>query len=338
ALTTLAAYPDKLQCVSWLAFYEGPVGPMFFPPNLGGERDLVINKHYRQGSCATGNCLVDYRKLAYEKEYLRNAEERKKRGEPELPGLLYFDENGNRRLDESSEFAFTFAVDVGLDKQLYPPDVTNAILRMELFENWVADWGPKKELYDKKRKIDPDSTPKSEQLKKKRLETAYKEWVAKLKENYKPDPKAKWQITSDNTVIRKELAWPATIATLQESEAFYRERDGSIFVEPVSAKYPSMLVTVVGTQIDHMQRQPDHPNIALLYNAFLANHVHWLRLNPDPVYLGTAAYMNQRNFTNNKPNNPIDASNISSVLEPEGLVPDYLVMEATTAELADRVH
>ena len=67
---------------------------------------------------------------------------------------------------------------------------------------------------------------------------------------------------------------------MAESEAYYQERDGSPFIDTVCAKYPWLLVTVFGSAIDHMQRQMDHPHISLLYNAFLADKAHWVRLNP----------------------------------------------------------
>lgn len=340
ALATLAKYPDKLRFVSWLAFYESPVGSMFFPPNLGSDRDLIVNRHYRQGSCATGACLVDYRKLAYEKDSKRDADQRKKRGEPTLPGVVYFDENHDNSWDESTEFAFSYGLDVGLEKQIYPPDVTAALQRLGVFRTWEIDPGPyaKKKDKDGKTIPDPDQDlldPKQHKEREKLRALKFKEWLAAMTEKQAVENNPDIRIT-ENALHRRVVKWPENIAKLAESEAYYDERDGSQFIDTVCAKYPWMLVTVFGSHIDHLQRQPDHPHIALLYNAFLADKAHWVRLNPDPLYIAHMATMNPLNFANNKPNAPIDASAIADQLEPEGLVPDYLFMDAAVAELADR--
>jgi hypothetical protein len=97
-----------------------------------------------------------------------------------------------------------------------------------------------------------------------------------------------------------------------------------------------MMVTVIGTYIDHLQKQPDHPHIAMQYNAWLAHKVHWVRLNPESCYPALMTIMNSENFTNNKPNATIDASTIANYLEGEGTTKDYVLVEAAIAELADR--
>jgi hypothetical protein len=266
ALVTLGKYADELKFVGWAAFYESPLGQLFWPANLGSINDLVLNRHYRQGSCATGNCLVDYRKLRWKAEGSKSPGAHKRVGEPEIEGILFFDENGNKNWEESFEFALSYATDVGLDKQIYPPQVTRALERLKVF-------GDK---------------------------------------------------------------WPNAVARLSESEAYFQERDGALYIPDVCQKLPSLLVTVLGTRLDHYQRQPDHPHIALQYNAWLANRAQWVRLNPDPLYAGQVSGMNPRNFVDNKPNAPIDASAMDIHLEPDGLVPDYVFMEACIAELADR--
>ena len=129
--------------------------------------------------------------------------------------------------------------------------------------------------------------------------------------------------------------FPPTLATLAESEKYFRDRDGSLYITDVCEKMPRLLVTVFGSRTDHLQGQADHPHIAFLYNAFLANRL-WVRLNPDPLYARQVALMNVGNFIDNKPKTSIDASAMDAQLEPEGLVPDYVFMDAVVAELADR--
>src|SRR5206468_3958890 len=65
--------------------------------------------------------------------------------------------------------------------------------------------------------------------------------------------------------------------------------------------------------------------------------VRWVRLNPDPLYVAQMARMNPGNFIDNKPNAAIDATAMDGCLEPEGVVPDYIFMDAAAAELSDRL-
>jgi hypothetical protein len=59
-------------------------------------------------------------------------------------------------------------------------------------------------------------------------------------------------------------------------------------------------------------------------------------LNADPSYVAQASGLNKGNFKNNPPKSPIDASEIATFLEPEGMTPDYAYVEACISELADR--
>jgi hypothetical protein len=132
------------------------------------------------------------------------------------------------------------------------------------------------------------------------------------------------------------IFWPDDVATLKESEAYYEERDGSLYISQVVEKFPNLLVTVIATQVDHLCNQSDHPHIALQYNAWLSSKTRWLRLNPDPLYEGASSGLNPGNFVTNLPKAPIDSSEIVASLEPEGLALDYTFGEAAVAELADR--
>src|SRR5439155_23448496 len=133
---TLGKFAEDFPFIRWAAFYEAPLGALFYPPNLGGPLDLNINKHYRDGSAATGQCLVDFRKLCWQKDGSKTPFAHKKVGEPELRGVLFFDENKNKHWKESFEYAFSYATDVGLDKQIYPPQVTAAAERLDIFESF----------------------------------------------------------------------------------------------------------------------------------------------------------------------------------------------------------
>ena len=111
-LVTLGKFGEQLPFVNWAAFYESPVGPMFYPPTLGGAQDMLTNKHYRQGTAATGQVLVDYRLLRYQNTSSKAPGAHKKVDEPELAGVAYFDENRNGVWDETSEFSLPYSTDI----------------------------------------------------------------------------------------------------------------------------------------------------------------------------------------------------------------------------------
>jgi hypothetical protein len=266
AVITLAKFADQLKFVNWLVFYETPLGSIFYPPALGSAQDLIQNRHYHQGSAATGHVLVDYRKLCWQPTGQRNPGAHKKIGQPEIPGVVFFDENGNKQWDEEIEFALPYSMDAAMNKQIYPPTVTQSLARLKVF---------------------PDG-------------------------------------------------WPKTVANVAQSEKYFQDRDGSLYINDLAKQMPNLFVCIFASVLDHLQRQPDHPHISLNYNAWLADKVRFVRLNPDPVYVGTVATMNRGTFVDNKPNASIDASTIEEFLEPEGLIPDYVYVEAAAAELADR--
>ncbi len=133
ALVTMEKYSADLGFIRWLCLYECPLGSLFFPPSLGSEHDFILNNHYRPGSAATGRCIIDFRKLAWQADAHQNPGIHKKLGEPDLPGVIYFDDNQNGKWDETIEYAFNYCLDKGLNKQIYPPDITSAMERLKIF-------------------------------------------------------------------------------------------------------------------------------------------------------------------------------------------------------------
>lgn len=265
-MTTLDKYHSDLRNVSWLAFYETPLGSMFYPPALGSAKDFVTNRHYRQGSAATGEPAVDYRRMKFQADASKTPGSHKKVGLPEIPGVVFFDENNNGVWEESIEFAVPYSSMPAWTKQIYPPQVTRALARLNVFGK----------------------------------------------------------------------TWNPQVATIEESELYFKDRDGSLHLKSVAKAMPHLMVTVFGSRLDHLQHQPDHPHVSLQYNDWATSGVKWVRLNPDPLYVSQVVGMNARNFPNNVPNESIDASDIESYLEPEGMVPDFIYMDAAIAEMADR--
>lgn len=268
ALITLDDYSEQLSgLIGWLVLYECPLGSIFMPGNLGNSQDLLLNNHYKSGSCATGQCMIDFRKLCFQPGISKSGTSARKAGQPDLDGVLFFDENNNKVWDESIEYAFTGLRSPNGKMQIYPPQVVRACERLNVFGG----------------------------------------------------------------------NWPSTIASVEDSQIYYDQRDGSLSIGSVCAKYPKLLVMFVATAIDHYQTQADHPHIAYAYNLFLAKKCFFLKLNPDPCYVNSVADMNVHNFVKNEPKASIIAENVIVQLEPEGLLPDYAFVQASACELADRL-
>lgn len=327
ALVTLGKHQEKIPFVSFLAFFEGAAGSMFSPDNLGTVKDMFLNRHYREGSAATGEILVDYRRLMFSPNARRHPGVAKKRGEAELKGVLYFDENNNKTWDEAAEYALSYASEVGLDKQIYAPPITDALVRHGVFL----------------KSLPPPMEPKTDTptKDKKGKEKGEKDKKDEAKEGDNKDKVDRGGKNKAEKKFRKKewweaARWPNTVALPKVSNLYFESRDGSLYVKQVCQTYPKLLVGLFGARVAHTQRQADHPHIALLYNKFLEAKPKWLRLNPEPVYVSTLCRMNVNNFSANEPNSALDAGNIVEHLAPLGLVPEYAYMDALVAELSDR--
>ncbi len=339
ALVTMEKYASDLKFLRWLALYECPLGSLFYPPALGSTHDILLNKHYRQGSAATGHCLIDFRQLAWQSDAMQDASIRKKLGQPTIPGIIYFDDNKNGKWDETTEFAFNYCLDKKLNKKIYPPEATSAMERLKIFEPApIPEAAPLPPPA-------PKEPAKLQDTAKAALVTVYKRAILHQPAPHPPQKQimlkpAEKKAEGDKDIAKEPILhpknWPNTIATLEESENYFQERDGSLSISPVCTLYPKLLVTIVANQVDHLQTQPDHPHIVLQYNAFIDNGAHWVRLNPDSIYLASLCNMNKRNFAQNEPNSALDATAITDYLEPKGILKDYIFVEATIAELADR--
>lgn len=265
-LTTMETYPKLLPGLAWIAFYESPLGELMYPPCLGSAKDLHLNPFYKVGSAAQGQVKVDFRRLRYEEGQTKNPGHNKRLGLPEVKGVVFHDQNNNKVWEESLEYAYPYCLEPDVEKQFYPPSVTQALTGL----------------------------------------------------------------------YKKPEQWPAKVATYAEASAYFKERDGYGAIPVVAAAYPKLMVSVFASYLDHGQRQPDHPHIWLQYKAWRAAKTGWLRLNPDPVYLATLSGLQSDNFKNNPINTDLQGTDLDPYLEPEGLLPDYVFMQATIAELSDR--
>jgi len=68
----------------------------------------------------------------------------------------------------------------------------------------------------------------------------------------KPLPKGATPPAPPKRKVKHVVAWPANLATVRESEAYFEERDGSTYYGKVAAEYPNLLIIVLATYIDHL--------------------------------------------------------------------------------------
>ena len=369
-LVAMSKYPMDLNFIKWVTFYESPVGALLSTGALGTTHELIVNSHYRQGSAATGRCTLDFSKLSYDPESFKDREALEKKGLTAIKGVLFFDENKNGVWEESTEFALPYSIEPGVEKQFYAPEIISAAISRKLFNARTGGLnsalnspqglalltalkaregqsgggkrkGKKKKagfasiIKDKFTERPPDfMTPGFEPGSQKKPDL-----LAGLGDALKPGAAANYTAPSELASLLQttENGWPKSIAKLEEAEKFFELRDGSLYIKQLVIQYPDLLVTLVGTKIDHHQRQPDNPHIALHYNTWIGSKAPWVRLNPDPKYVGFVADMNPTNFVYNAPNATIDAHIIRKHLEQEGFIPDYIFVQAAICELADRV-
>jgi len=276
ALVTMAKHHDKIPFINYLAFFEGAVGPLFEPPNLGTVKDMLLNRHYKEGSAATGNILIDYRKLMFSPHSVLHPGVAKKRGDSEIKGVLYFDENKNNAWDETSEFALQYASEVGLESQIYAPPITEALVRLNVFNRSLGDpdaiaklkeAAAAKKMSGKKEPAKPQPTPaEAEKKAKKEAAAKAKEEKAKeaeTKETEKKDTKkTKTSEKSKDSAKTKEAADAKPVLT---EEDIARERRKNI-----EAELQKLTMFNINTHIKMMEE-----NIAstAAYNKSLTAHL-----------------------------------------------------------------
>lgn len=75
------------------------------------------------------------------------------------------------------------------------------------------------------------------------------------------------------------------IASLEETEAFWAERDGSLQVEAAAERFAALPVIILGTEEDHISGAPDHAHVSGMAHALQAAGFSWVRVNPDASYM-----------------------------------------------------
>jgi len=131
---------------------------------------------------------------------------------------------------------------------------------------------------------------------------------------------------------------PATLATVEETQAFWLYRNGENWTDKVITENPQLMFMVTASQEDHVQGALDHPHVLIQYEAFRTAGTRFVRLNPDRVYVEAAGASSYPLAPDNPAFTAYDHLSIRNALEPEGAnkIPDAIFCTAGIMELADR--
>lgn len=132
---------------------------------------------------------------------------------------------------------------------------------------------------------------------------------------------------------------PMRIPSVEEAEAFWRDRDAAHVIPDAVRKCPRAAVIVHAGSRDHVQAAPDHPHIIEQVEGFRRAGARFVRLNPDRAYVERVAASLGLGRDLACADAPalieISRKNIASHLEPPD-APIPLFIQAAIAELADR--
>jgi len=128
---------------------------------------------------------------------------------------------------------------------------------------------------------------------------------------------------------------PTTLATVEETRAFWLFRNGENWIEAAITGNANLLFMVTASEEDHVQGAPDHPHILIQYEAFRNAGARFVRLNPDRAYVEAIGEFSCPQAVDNPAFISYDHLSIRTAVEPEEL--DYnLIVNAGVIELADR--
>ncbi len=74
---------------------------------------------------------------------------------------------------------------------------------------------------------------------------------------------------------------PGWMETPEDSEAFWRLRDEVRSIPAAAAAVPDLETILVASYRDHVQTQPDHPHVRMVFEELMAEGM-WVKLNPSP--------------------------------------------------------
>lgn len=146
------------------------------------------------------------------------------------------------------------------------------------------------------------------------------------------------QALADNGAL-SDANWPSDLSTPQEAASLWPFRTSVHRYPDLAVKTPDLKVMLVFALQQHVQPQPDKPNIHQAYDGFHHAAGLWVRMNPDAAYLawldpdlGAASPEHPANTE------PDEWMSIEGWAYPNQSGSDKLAPLAAVAEMADRLH
>jgi hypothetical protein len=135
-------------------------------------------------------------------------------------------------------------------------------------------------------------------------------------------------------------AWPATLATPEESTAFWSSRQSPQRYMDFVLQSPNLKVMLVFANRDHAQAAADKPHIHQAFQGFrFAALLRWVRLNPDRTYMQQATGISDFLYPDNPANTqPEDWWEIADWAFDGDSVTWQVASLAALAEMSDRAH
>lgn len=134
---------------------------------------------------------------------------------------------------------------------------------------------------------------------------------------------------------------PSHVPGRGETDIFWAIRNGEYWIDSTLQKISHLMFMVVASEVDHVQRAPDHPHVLIQYEGFRTGGARFVRLNPDRVYVEKLLGRSESKVVDNDAFTPFDHMSIRDAVSPgafnEVLGRDLLV-PAGACELADRTH
>ncbi|MBI3680052.1 MAG: hypothetical protein HY235_06605 [Acidobacteria bacterium] len=151
------------------------------------------------------------------------------------------------------------------------------------------------------------------------------------------DPRRYYSPSMLEAAAALKIDLPNTLATAEQAERFWAEREAVRFYDRIPAQAPGIEVMLLASAQDHVQTAPGHLHIRQAFEGFLNNGT-WVRINPSPeAAAGVSPALSLRSdLPRMEPNTPPqDWNNAASFTYPEG-IPDRLMQAAAAREMATR--
>ncbi|MBP7460676.1 MAG: hypothetical protein KBA26_05260 [Candidatus Delongbacteria bacterium] len=134
------------------------------------------------------------------------------------------------------------------------------------------------------------------------------------------------------------LNWPESLCTLADAKRDWPYRSSVLKYDQIASDLPNLKIMQIFCRRDHVHPVADKPHIHQAYNGLRRNGL-WVRLNPDPAYIGLFKPGWINHFPDHDANTaPIDWNQIGEWAYPDSVSASSLVPLAGILEMVDRTY